>query len=175
MCERARRHLEPTFPLEGKRYFPRGPQIFYHGQHCNAPHWPVWRILGISFGFYCAGLKGASPGPEQLVRFWDIRVVAIGIIQRSHDPGPLLSPTDPNCRVRPGLCKTQKARETRGLHTAMGHGVPSDPIALIGLFGYFSLIGLDCTSSASALNTCTLSPAYPLFGWVTYGLWCYTL
>ena len=159
---------------------PGGPKFFTTGNIAFPPLAglanTILHFVGNgSYTLYHAGPKGGFPGPEQLVRFWDIRVVAIGIIQRSHDPGPLLSPTDPNCRVRPGLCKTQKARETRGLHTAMGHGVPLVPIALIGHFGYFSLIGLDCTSSASALNTCTLSPAYPLFGWVTYGLWCYTL
>ena len=86
MCERARRHLEPTLPSRVKEYFPRGPQIFYHGQHCASPHWPVWgntilQFVGNgSYTLYHAGLKRASPGPEQLVRFWDIRVILLAII-----------------------------------------------------------------------------------------------
>ena len=118
MCERARRHLEPTLPSRVKGPSPGGPKFFTTG-NIAFPSLAglvntVGLVMGFTVRFLCAGLKAASQGPEQLVRFWDIRVVAIGIIQRSHDPGPLLSPTDPNCRVRPGSCKTQKARETGG-------------------------------------------------------------
>ena len=70
MCERARRYLKATLPSRVKRYFPRGPQIFYHGQHCVSPNWPVWRIppytlwvMGLTL---CIprGAKGCLPWAE---------------------------------------------------------------------------------------------------------------
>ena len=56
-----------------------------------------------------------------------------------------------------------------------GHYEPEGVYTLCGSNCDFCLITQGCTSSASALNTCTLSPAYPLFGWVTSLLWYYTL
>ena len=99
MCECARRVLKRR-SLEGKRVLPPGPQIFYHGQHCVSPHWPVWgntilQFVGNgSYTLYHAGLKVPFPGPEQLARFWDIRVILLAIIN-SHDlarPHPSPSP-----------------------------------------------------------------------------------
>ena len=99
MCERARRYLKATLPSRVNGYFPRGPQFFYHGQHCVSPNWPVWRRLGISLGFlceaYCAGLKGGSPGRKQLARFWN----------NFHDLGLIPILTYPNCRAGAGVRK----------------------------------------------------------------------
>ena len=137
MCERARRYLEATLPSRVKAYFPRGPQIFCHGQHCVSPHWPVWGILGISLWFlceaYCAGLKAACPGRKQLARFWNIRAALLAIIGTSHDlrvssPGPTSNWAFPGRSLR-------NAKSQKTLDTAMGHGGLLVPIALIGSFG----------------------------------------
>ena len=85
MCERARRHLEPTSTLEGKKVLPPGAPNFLPRATLRFPSLAglantVCLVMSFTVGFYCAGLKGASPGPEQLARFWDIRVILLAII-----------------------------------------------------------------------------------------------
>ena len=115
--------------LEGKKGLPPGAPNFFGRATLRFPGGPVWGILGISFGFYCglpcAGLKVAFPGPEQLSRFWDIRVAALGIIQRSHDLRPSSLPPDPNCRV--GLQSQKNAKSQRNQRATYCHG-PWSPL-----------------------------------------------
>ena len=56
-----------------------------------------------------------------------------------------------------------------------GHYEPEGLYTLCGSNCEMGLFRQGCTSSASALNTCSLSLAYPQFGWVTSLLWYYTL
>ena len=95
----------------------------------------MWFTVGTD----CAGLKVPYPGPEQLVRFWDIRAALLAIIGTSHDlrlpsPGPTSNWAFPGRSL-------ENAKSQKSLDTAMGHGHPLVPIALIGPFSSGALLG----------------------------------
>ena len=120
MCECARRVLKRR-SLEGKKAFPPGPQIFYHGQHC--PWWahlPRWAIqLGL-----LRGPHWPFPGPEQLARFCDIAIILLAIIN-SHGLHSLYFSHVPNWRARALQFEKLKKSEILGIASwaLVAHGL----------------------------------------------------
>ena len=76
--------FEAALPSRVKGYFPRGPKFFTTGNIAFPLIGRSGEYCGFSNGFYCevycAGLKGAFPGPEQLARFCDIAIILLAII-----------------------------------------------------------------------------------------------